>query len=235
MFFSDIIALVEEKADGRSFGIEKHQRWANLVRSEASRSALATGFHGLYFLYKEADVIDGSIAGQARYALPDDYVSDLALWFDGVPMIKASPGVMDITTGSAESETPPTGSPTWYVPRGMEFELIPAPSLDGTRIAMFYNGTADTVSGLGFHDYFMEQWANLHVAGMAKFALDSLGANSQAKYFRDEFREELQRLMLDNRKFWLRGMKVRVMNWDEFSDKQRYLFPQFGTEFARTA
>jgi hypothetical protein len=230
MVLNDIISLVEEKCDGRSFGIAKHKRWADLVRSEVARSAFAAGFHGLYFLYKESDVIDGSTANQARYALPDDFVDDLSLWYDGIPIIKAAPGVMNITTGCSESQAPPVNpdGPAWFVMRGMEFEFIPAPPDDGKRIALFYNGLPDPVTSADFTDYFMNQWSALHVYGMSEYALDSVGGYVQAQGFRKRFTDELQRLMLDNRRFWLKGTKMRLQNWDEFQEKERYLFPQFG-------
>lgn len=227
MIFSDIYSLVEEKCDGRSFGIAKHQRWADLVRSEVSHHALAGGFHGLYFLYKEADVIGGSIAGQARYALPDDYVDDLSLWYNGTSIIKAQPNIMNLTMGSDESSSKPSGEPAWFVPRGLEFEFIPATPEDGKPIAMFYNGVPDSVVGADFTDYFMRMWSALHVFGMAEHALDSVGGYSEAKNFRQRFMDELQRLMMDNRRFWLKGTKIRLQNWDEYTDQKRFVFPQF--------
>ena len=231
MTFADIVALVEEKADGRSFGIAKHKRWADLVRSEVARNATASGFHGLYFLYKEADVIDGSVVGQARYALPDDYVDDLSLWYDGKLLVKAPPGVMNITTGVAESATPPSGEPTFFVLRGMELEMIPAPPEDGKSISMFYNGLPEPVADEAHTDYFLNQWSALHVLGMAEYALDSVGGHKQAERFRDRFREEMGRLMLDNRRFWLKGTKTRLQNWDEHKEMMRFVFPQFGGAF----
>lgn len=224
MTFADIYALVEEKCDGRSFGIAKHQRWADLVRSEVSRNSLASGFHGLYFLYKEAVVTDGSVANEPRYKLPDDFIDDLAIWYDGTLLEKADPSVMNITQGSS-----PSGSvPTWWNPRGQEIELIPAPAEAGKEINLFYNGLPDAVSGGSFTDYFLTHWPHLHVFGMAESALDSVGASALAQKMRGRFLEEVQRLMLDNRRFWLKNQRVRLANWDEFTAQKTFLFPQFG-------
>ena len=229
MVLNDIISLVEEKCDGRSLGVAKHKRWCQLVRQEAARSAIAGGFHGIYFLYKEARVTGGSVIGQGRYEMPDDFVDDLSVWYDGVQLIKADPGVLDVT---AEEDRAGSYLPTWYGMRGMEFDIMPAPGASGKEIKLFYNALPEEITSttdeVTFHDYFMDNWANLHVFGMAEYAADSLGGYAAAKNFRDRFNEEVGRLTMHNRRFWLKGTKIRLMNWDEFTSKQRYLFPQFG-------
>jgi hypothetical protein len=229
MTFADIIALVEEKCDGRSLGIAKHQRWADLVRSEVARNSLASGFHGLYFLYKEAIVTGGSIANEPRCGIPDDYVDDLAVWYDDVLLIKSDPSVMNITQGHQDATSNSSGAaPIWWNLRGQEIELIPTPSEAGKEIKLFYNGLPDPVFGATFSDYFLNQWPHLHVFGMAESALDYVGASALAQKMRGRFLDEVQRLMLDNRRFWLKGQRIRFQSWDEFVEKKRYLFPQFG-------
>ena len=229
MVLNDLIALVEEKIDGRSLGVAKHKRWAELVRKEAARSAIAGGFHGLYFLYKEATVSGGSVADQSRYEIPDDYVQDLSLWYDGIPLIKGAPSVMNIT---AQDDIRGGYLPTWFDLRGMEFNIMPAPAEAGKEIKLFYNALPEEITSatdeVTYHDYFMDQWPNLHVFGMAEYAADSVGGYAAAKNFRDRFNEEITRLTLSNRRFWMQGTKIRLCNWDEFVAKQRYLFPQFG-------
>lgn len=226
MNFTDIIALVEEKCDGRSFGIEKHQRWANLVRSEMARQSLAGGFHGLYFLYREATVVGGSKANDGKYQIPDDYIDDLSVWYDGRLLAKAPPGVMNVTSG--ENPSASASQPSWYCLRGREFDIIPAPPEAGKTIKLFYNGLLDDVSGLTFTDYFMTQWPHLHAFGMAESAADYMGASQLAGKFRGRFQEELQRLLMDNRRFWFKGTKMRYQNWDEFEEQKQHVFPQFG-------
>lgn len=229
MDFSDIIAMVEEKCEGRSLTTARHVRWANAVRRRVARSAFAGGFHGLYFLYKEATVDGGSVANQSRYQLPDDFVDDLSVWYDGTLLIKADPGVMDITVGVNDATSNAnTDAPIWFAMRGRELDVIPTCPSAGKEIKMFYNGLPDAVTSVAFTDYFLEQYQDIHIFGMAEFALDSVGAYNQAKSFRDRFNEELKNLLLDNRRFWLKNQKVRFQNWDEFVGKQRYVFPQFG-------
>jgi hypothetical protein len=229
MVLNDIIALVEEKCDGRSLGVAKHKRWAQLAREEAVRSAITGGFHGIYFLYKEAKVTGGSVLGQARYQIPDDYVDDLAVWYDGTQLIKGDPGVLDVT---AEEDRAGSYLPTWYAMRGLEFDIMPTPGIAGKEIKLFYNAMPEEITSATdeatYHDYFMDNWANLHVFGMAEYAADSLGGYAAAKSFRDRFNEEISRLTINNRRFWIKGTKMRLQNWDEFASKQRYLFPQFG-------
>jgi hypothetical protein len=229
MEFTDIIALTEEKMDGRGLGESKHIRWADAVRSEVARNILAGGFHGLYFLYREATVTGGSKANEPRYHLPDDFVDDLALWYDGQELMKAEPGIMNTLHGLQSSTSNASGGdPRWYDFHGLELEIIPTPPSAGKEIRMFYNGLPEGVTGAKFSDYFMTHWPNLHVFGMAEQAADSLGASALSQKFRNRFQEEVQRLMLDNRRFWIKRQRVRMMNWDEFADKQRFLFPQFG-------
>jgi hypothetical protein len=114
----------------------------------------------------------------------------------------------------------------------MEINISPAPHESGKEIKLFYNAMPEEIDantdGSSFHDYFMDNWANLHVFGMAEYALDSLGAYEAGKAMRDRFNEEISRLTMNNRRFWLKGVKIRLQNWDEFVSKQRYLFPQFG-------
>jgi len=232
MVLNDIIALVEEKCDGRSLGAAKHKRWAQLAREEAVRSAITGGFHGLYFLYKEAVVIGGSTSGISRYAIPEDYVDDLSVWYDGIQLIKGDPGVLDVC---AEQDKSGSYLPTWYSMRGTEFDIIPTPGIAGKEIKLFYNAMPEEITSATdaetYHDYFMDNWANLHVFGMSEYAADSLGGYAAAKSFRDRFNEEVSRLTINNRRFWVKGTKMRLQNWDEFVSKQRYLFPQFGGVF----
>lgn len=229
MTFADIVALVEEKCDGRSLGSARHIRWADMVRSEVARNALASGFHGLYFLYKEATVTGGSLLNEGRYKLPDDFVDDLAVWYNEVLLIKSDPSVMNITQGYQDSATNSSGSdPAWFNFRGQELEIIPVAPRAGDEIKLFYNGLPEGVTGTAFTDYFLNQWPHLHVFGMAESALDYVGASGLAQKMRGRFQDEVQRLMLDNRRFWLKNQKIRLQNWDEFTEKQRYLFPQFG-------
>jgi hypothetical protein len=229
MVLNDIISLVEEKCDGRSLGVAKHKRWADLVRKEAARSAITGGFHGLYFLYKEAVVTGGSTAEEPRYKIPDDFVDDLSVWYDKIALVKGDPGVLNITTADdIESGC----LPTWYDLRGMELNIIPAPPVDGKEIKLFYNALPEEINAntdeASYKDFFMDHWANLHVFGMAEYALDSVGAYEAGKAMRDRFNEEITRLTMSNRRFWIKGVKIRLQNWDEFATKQRYLFPQFG-------
>ena len=122
--------------------------------------------------------------------------------------------------------------PTWFDLRGMEFNIMPAPAEAGKEIKLFYNALPEEITSatdeVTYHDYFMDQWPNLHVFGMAEYAADSVGGYAAAKNFRDRFNEEVARLTMSNRRFWMQGTKIRLQNWDEFVTKQRYLFPQFG-------
>jgi len=232
MVLNDIVTLVEQKCDGRSLGIANHKLWADIVRKEAAQTALAGGFHGLYFLYKEAVVTGGSIAAQARYELPDDFVTDLSVWYDGELLEKSSGKSLDVT---AQADIAGGYLPSWYSMRGLEIEIAPPTPVAGKEIKMFYCALPEAIvtatDPAAFHDYFMDFWPMLHVYGMAEHALDSVGAYAAAKNFRDRFDREVGRLAMKNRQFWLQGIKIRYQNWDEFESQLRHVFPQFGNVF----
>lgn len=229
MVLNDIVTLVEQKCDGRSLGIANHKLWADVVRKEAAQTALANGFHGLYFLYKEAEVTGGSEAGERRYELPNDFVSDLSVWYDGELLTKADGQVLNVT---AKADVDGGYLPSWYNFRGLDLEILPPPPVAGKQIKLFYCGLPESIvtatNSATFHDYFMDFWPMLHVYGMAEHALDSVGAYTAAKSFRSRFNDEIARLAIKNRQFWFAGSKMRLQNWDEFTDQRRHLFPQFG-------
>ena len=231
MTLTDIIAGVEEKCDGRTLATASLVRWANLIRYDAARTVHSGGFHGLFFLYKEATVDDGSVANQSRYKLPDDFVDDLNLWYDGKLLVKADPGVLDITLGENNADlTEQGGTPTFFSFRGREIDIIPMPVEAGDEIKLFYNSLPETIQAgaTAFTDYFLTQYPKLHIYGMVAEALDSLGADVQAERFRKRYENEVSKLALDNRRFWMKHTKMRLQNWDEFVTKQRHVFPQFG-------
>lgn len=235
MVLNDIIALVEEKCDGRSLGSTKHLRWADIIRKEAAQTAVAGGFHGLFFLYKEAQVIGGSEANEPSYELPDDFISDLSVWYDGKPLTKAPASILNVTS-QADKE----GSylPTWFEMKGLGFDIVPTPTESGKSIQLFYCALPEEITATTdpavFTDYFIGRWPMLHVYGMAEHALDSLGAYKAGAAMRDRFQAEISRLAMQNRRFWIQGSKVRLQNWDEFANQKTHLFPQFGNVFRTT-
>lgn len=232
MVLDDIITLVEQKCDGRSLGSAKHKLWADVTRKKAVNTAVAAGFNGLYFLYKEAIVTGGSTAGEPRYELPDDFVDDLSVWYDGVPLIKGAGRVIDIT---AKEDIAGGYQPTWFDFRGLEINITPPPPDTGKEIRLFYNGKPESIvpetDSSAFTDYFLENFPDLHVYGMAEYALDYLGATKLAESFKNRYDEEISKMAMKNRQFWMRGVKIRLMNWDEFQAQKRYLFPQFGSVY----
>ncbi len=225
MKFADIATLVEEKLDGRKLPPDKHIRWSNLVRQQASSPSL-TGFHGLYFLYKGAYVLGGTRAGVALYQLPDDYLGDLSLYYDGklIPKIGHSIGSMlDQPQGEV------IGTPQFFRMAGRHIEFIPAPSEDGHSIKMFYCSKPMPVAGLEFADYFLESFPDLHIYGMAVHAAEFL-ASGKVDYFRGVYADEVNTLIIENRKFWMSHTHMRFQSWDEMEQDANITFPQFEIE-----
>lgn len=235
MVLNDIFSLVEEKCDGRSLALASKLRWADIVRKEAAQTSIAGGFHGIYFLYKEAKVTGGSVIGQGHYELPDDFVSDLSAWYDGKPLTKASGTMLDIT---AQADMEGSYLPTWFALRGLELDIMPAPLVAGKEIALFYGALPETITSttdpVTFTDYFLDKWPMIHVYGMAEHALDSIGAYQAGAAMRKRFQDEIARLAMNNRRFWIQGSKIRLQNWDEFTSQKTHLFPQFGNVFRQT-
>jgi hypothetical protein len=223
MKYSDIRASVEEKCDGRTFSAEKHGRWIKNVRTKVAMDFITAGFNGLYFLYKEATVKDGSVALQGKYALPDDFIDDLTVFYDSLVIDKSPRSSLDII-----HEVDETGTPQWWRMAGVEFELKPWPDTAGKEIKLVYNGMPDVITDDEEEDYFMKRFPDLHIFGMAKDAAQSIGQMAYSKEYRTIFDDERNALRLHNIRHWLKAAKMRFQNWDEYeSDFKVHFFPQF--------
>lgn len=225
--FLEIKTRVQEYADGRTFATAKHARWANGLRKEVAMDFDIAGFNGLYFLYKEATVQNGSIASQAKYALPDDYIDHLHIYYEGVPLTQPQTGVLDLAhTRTAE------GTPEWFEILGIEFRLVPIPDTAGEEIKLLYNGLPSNIPVSGNDnttDYFLNRFPELHIYGMAEMAAFSLGAagSALAQTYGQKFQEQKLKLQYHNRRHWMKFARLRLMNWDEVDlDYKRQVFPQ---------
>jgi len=222
MNFENMMLSVAELCDGRSFSDAKGWRWINRVRKNIAMTPPIAGFRGLYFLYKEATVKDGSKLGEPRYAVPDDYISDLNVFYDGVLLVKTPPGILDITLDLTK-----TGTPTWFRLMGQEFDIRPAPDEAGKEIKLLYCGFGADISGVGDEDYFMKHWPDLHIYGMSVYAARSIGLRILANDYKKEFGEEVMKLTLHNRRHWISHARIRFLNWDEYQEKRHIVFPQY--------
>lgn len=234
MIFSDIKTAVEERIDRRSISDERHARWANMVRKEIASDFEVAGFRGLYFLYKEATVIDGTIAGQPKYEIPDDFIDDLNVFVDGILLAKSPAGILDIVQDVTD---PDAGTPGWVQMKGSYFEIIPPADEDGLELKLFYNAYPEEIQNTdndNFQDYFLKNWPNVHTYGMLLHAVEGyagLGASQGARqalgWFERQFQKERKLLALHNRRFYYKNARIRVQNWDEFEEKKKYVFPQY--------
>jgi hypothetical protein len=225
-YFSEVKTRVEELCDGRSFTAAKHARWANGIRKAIAMDFDISGFNGLYFLYKEATVKDGSVTTTGKYAMPDDYIDHLQVFYDGTPLTQPQTGVLDL----AHTRTA-TGTPEWVEILGTEFRLVPIADTAGDEIKLLYNALpADipTTSNDGSSDYFINHFPELHIFGMAELGALSLGAagSAVASKYEQKYGEEKAKLTLHNRRHWIKSAKLRYANWDEYTDYKRIVFPQ---------
>jgi len=117
--------------------------WINDVRRDI---ALKYNFN---YLYAEATCTTS--AGSARYALPEDYLGHLTIMLDDKKLMKVAPREFDELTGIDHDVTTTTGyltysedtgdetsTPDYYVDRGMEIELYPAPDAAYTLKMRYY-------------------------------------------------------------------------------------------------
>jgi len=222
MKFSEICTSVNEKCDGRTFSPEQHKRWIKNVRTKIAMDFIVAGFNGLYFLYKEATVKDGSVALQGKYALPDDFIDDLNVFYDSLAIDKSPRASLDVIHAVNE-----TGTPQWWRMAGAEFELKPWPDTAGKEIKLVYNGLPDVITADNDEDYFMKRFPDIHIFGMAKDAAQSIGQLGYAKEYKAEFEEHRAALQLHNRRHWLKAAKMRFQNFDEYLEYRRTFWPQF--------
>lgn len=225
LLFSDIKTAVKEKCDGRTFSDAQNARWANFIRKTIEGDWLGSGFNYYYFLYKEATVVGGSEADESNYAQPDDFVTDLNIWYDNGYIVKAPPGIANAT-----QDLTATGTPKWMKMAGLEFQLIPVPDEDDKEIKLIYGAMASEIpaaSNNSFTDYFLKRYPDVHIFGMASHAAESIGQNQIADKYSKRYEMAVAKLALANRRHWLSNARIRFQNWHEFADKKTILFPQF--------
>jgi len=61
---------------------------------------------------------------------------------------------------------------------------------------------------------------------MAEQAWLERGSIQKADYFGKKKQEEKAKLMYHNRRHWMKNANLRFMNWDEYTDYKRTVFPQ---------
>lgn len=226
--FANIKTQVELKADGGSFDEDKHALWANDLRKDVVMDFDIAGLNGLYFLYKEATVKNGSVVSQAKYAIPSDFIDHLSVFYDNTLLTDTPKKLLGIT-----HPDPDDGTPEWVNLLGLEFELVPAPDTKGKEIKLLYNGLpgdVPTSSNGSFTDYFLNHWPNLHVYGMTEAAWEYLGNIRKAEYYGKKAKEQRAKLMYHNRRHWMKNSRLRFHNFDEYLEYKREVFPQIISE-----
>ncbi len=222
--FANIKTAVELKGDGGSFTEDKYALWANDLRKDVVMDFDIAGLNGLYFLYREATVLGGSVVSQAKYAIPDDLIDHLQVFYADALLTDMPKKLLSITMPN-----PDDGTPEWINLLGLEFELVPAPDTKGDEIKLLYNGLPGDVpaeNNDSYTDYFLNHWPNLHIFGMAEATHEYLGNIKKADYYGKKLRDQKMKLMLHNRIHWAKNAKHRFMNWDEYVSQKREVFPQ---------
>jgi len=222
--FANIKTKVELFGDGGSFDEDKHALWANDLRKGVVMDFDIAGLNGLYFLYKEATVTGGSVESQAKYAIPSDLIDHLQIFYDNTLLTDTPKKLLSI-----RHPNPDDGTPDWVNVLGQEFVLVPPPDTKGDEIRLLYNGLPGDIPSAdngGFTDYFLNHWPDLHVFGMTEQVWEYLGNIRKAEYYGKKAKEEKAKLMYHNRRHWMKNANLRFMNWDEYTDYKRTVFPQ---------
>ena len=222
--FANIKTAVELKGDGGSFTVAQHALWANTLRRDIVMDFDIAGLNGLYFLYKEAIVTGGSVVSQAKYAIPDDLIDHLQVFYANALLTDTPKKLLGITQPNPNDSTP-----QWVNLLGLEFELVPAPDTAEDEIKLLYNGLPSDIpssSNDSFTDYFLNHWPNLHILGMVEAVHEHLGSIKEAAYYGKKLEAQKAKLMYHNRRHWMKNANLRFMNWDEYTDYKRTVFPQ---------
>lgn len=231
--FANVKTRVEQNCDGRAFSESQHSLWANEFRKEIAMDTEIAGFHGLYFLYKTATVSGGSVLNQKNYAIPDDFIQDLDVYYDGKLLLKDPARLTDLVQNTEPTDASASDSnPTWVRMQGVEFSLYSAPPDAKKEIKLIYcalPGEVPASSNDNFVDYFLNHFLTLHVMGITEKAAIQFMMNTKlASYYEKKVMEERRRLMLHNRRHWMGNSRIRFMTWTEFQEKKTLLYPQFG-------
>ena len=225
VLFSEMKSRVNELGDGRIFSEDKQASWANSVRKDVAMNYEIGGIYGIYFLFKEATVKDGSVIDEPRYAIPTDYIDHLNVFYAGKLLTDSPPKIINIVQSQTQ-----TGIPEWVRLLGVEFDIRPIPDTAGDEIKLLFNGLPSEVpssSNNNFTGYFLNHFPDLHLWGMAEWMALSLGAKTLAQSYGNKYMREQKKLQLHNRRHWVKNARIRYQNWDEYSDQKRTLFPQF--------
>lgn len=225
VLFSETKSRVNELGDGRIFSEEKQASWANSIRKDVAMNYEIGGIYGIYFLFKEAIVKNGSKKDEPRYAIPTDYIDHLNVFYAGKLLTDSPPKTINIVQDLTQ-----VGTPEWVRILGVEFDIRPIPDTTGEEIKLLFNGLPSEIpssSNNNFADYFLNHFPGLHIWGMAEWMALSIGATKLAQSYGSKYIREQKKLQLHNRRHWFKNARIRYQNWDEYEDQKRTLFPQF--------
>ena len=124
--FSTTKSRVNELGDGRTFAPDKQASRADSIRKDVAMNYEIGGIYGIYFLFKEATVKDGSIIGEPRYAIPSDYIDHLNVFYAGKLLDDAPPKIINVVQDLTD-----TGTPERVRLLGVEFDIRPIPDKEG--------------------------------------------------------------------------------------------------------
>lgn len=237
MNFGEIKQKIILLLDGRDFADKPSlmPSWIDTVRKEVPVDFEIVGDKGLYFLYHFGTTIEGGSikydpeTGEGRfYGLPPDYISHETIWYDGRKLISA------LTSQKASeyllaNRVPSAGTPTFYVIRGLEFELIPPPDVAGKEIAIDYYAMPTTITQDTpdtFEDEFMRLFPHVHYYGASLHGAKYLGNDRLIALLSGDYRKALADLRIYNRMRWLKGTHPRLGELREVEFLHEILYPK---------
>ncbi len=225
--YGEIKERVRDYLDGRTDIDDKILQWVNDTRRDIAL-AHPTGFA---YLYTEAT--QDTVAGVARYALPDDYLGHLNLFVGTKKLMRVRPNEFDSLYGTDSdiATTDPnrtplytksfanTGEPDYYIDRGMEFELWPIP--DGTyRLLIRYYAQPSPWSSDDDHDFISTFHTDAIIFGAVwRGAIYLEDADKKAE-FGALYREEIAKMVRVEKDKRLSDMNVRMKTYKDFPATQ---------------
>jgi hypothetical protein len=223
MIYSDLQDRVASYLD-RSDLTTKIQGWIDDARKDL---ALKWPFK---YLYVESTT--STVANQATYALPDDYLGHLNVWCGSKKLVRlstqeadnlavtdidASAIVRNLTfeSGTTVSIADAAGAPDYYIDKGMEFDLYPTPDAAYTLTIKYYAQPTTFVSGSEY-DYISTFHFEAIIWGAALRGAMFLDDKEKLTSFGQAYDSAIQEMVQREKMFEKQDQVFRLRDWRDF-------------------
>ena len=216
---------VVEYLDGRTDLDSKINAWIDDTRRD-----VATKYNFAY-LYVEATA--ATSAGQARYALPIDYLNHLRLFIGTKKLVRIDPGEFDSVHGddiaieATEGKTPylyTTGSleqsePDYYIDRGLEFDLWPTPDTVYTLLLCYFAQPQEFGSDVEY-DYITTFHTEAVIFGAAWRGAVYLEDEQKKGVYSEQYKAQISTIMQREKDRKTTDLGHRMKSYKDFAPNQ---------------